>query len=319
MPANYWNNELPASYPDAYSEESASYLTVIRPKTSQNPYTTTLYNKDVRNSIYHLAANVNSLEASDKKSPWVHSLLQKEVSFQPQATTPQIVVAYSPKVFNPKPAIFNNILNEPQAAPFTLTTEMPIPISTTTAPISTTTESIEASDYPFKSVIIPTRAPLYLIIQGHSKVKTYGAENVDNAKAKHEPKMVPVTTNKDPVVKHVVSQDSRGNEIQVKHLHKIQTPIAKVKSTTPSTKRVTNSPVDSLLSLLDKSFAGFTLNGDRETKSKSGFELKKSNEQNLSKIAEKKTTTFKTTLSTIAGPTTVRPSNDTEATENVYS
>lgn len=308
----YWNNELPPSFPDAYSEESASYLTVIKPKTSQSPYSTTLYNKDVRNSIYHLAANVNSLETSDKKNAWVHSLLQKEVTHQPQSTTPQVVVAYSPHLFDPTPAKFNKVSNVPDLIRTTEPNFFPTTPSTTT---TTTTSTTELPFSIFRPAILPSRAPLYLIIQGHSKVKTYGAENVD--KVKHEPaKMVPVTTNIDPIVKHVVSQDSKGNEIQVKHLHKLQTPATKVKSTTPSAfkKVVTHSPMESLLSLLDRSFGGFGFGGNKETKSNP--ELKNSTVvlNTTKESPERKSTKI---ISTITGPTTVRPFNDTET--NLFS
>lgn len=306
---------MPPSLPDAYTEESASYLTVIKPKTSQSPYSTTLYNKDVRNSIYHLAANVNSLETTDKKNAWVQSLLQKEVTLQPQPTMPQVVVAYTPHVFEPTPVKFSKITHPPE-----LVTDIYVP-STSTAMPSTTTTDVPFSY--FKPAIIPTRPPLYLIIQGHSKVKTYGIDSAtNNSQANHEPKMVPVTTSKDPVVKHVVSQDSNGHEIQVKHLHKLQTPAIKVKFTTPSSvKKVTHSPMESLLSLLDKSFAGFTLSGNKEPKPE--IDVKKITDQttalkNIKGNPEKKLTS-KSTISTITGPTTVRPFNETETSENVFS
>lgn len=317
--SNYWKNELPQSIPDAYTDESASYLTVVKPKLTQSPFATTLYNKDVRNSIYHLAANVNSLETSDKKNAWVQSLLQKEITHQPQATTPQLIVAYSPKIFDSTPAKFSKITEKPElirteelAMPFTSTT--PIPPKTTAA---TTTTAPPFSI--FKPAILPTRPPLYLIIQGHSKVKTYGAEHGSSKNITTKAKMVPVTPKIDPIVNHVVSQDSSGNEIQVKHLHKLHIPTTRVKSTTPSSlKKLTNSPMESLLSLLDKSFGGFgfggSSNNEKDTIPKS--DAKKSNGEHVLKENPEKKSTIK---STITGPTTVRPFNETQTNANAFT
>lgn len=281
-----WNTDQPASHSnDAFPEESASYVTVIRPKTNPSPYSSTIYNKNVRNSIYHLAANVNSLEPVDKKPHWIQSLLQKEITYQAEPTTPQVVLAYSPHlVESPStnldvktesyPIVQNNALTE----------------STTPTPLSLTTDSLFSH---YNQPVLPVRGPMYLIIQGHSKVKTYGPD-ASVKPEKHEAKMVPVTAQDDPVVKHIVSLDPKGAELQVKHLHKLQASDAKIKTGTPKPTKKINSPMDSLLSLLDSSLGNFAFNS-KETKYKV-IESKRI-------TATEKSTTKR---ATIFGPTTIR-------------
>lgn len=303
--SNYWNNDLPVSHvSDAFPEESAGYVTVIRPKTHPNPYPT-IYNKSVRNSIYHLAANVNSLEPVDRRPHWVHSLLQKEITYQPQSTTPTIVHAYSPLIYEPISSANVQVKVEtpPNDSLRIETNQFAEPITST--PI-TTTDSMFSH---YKQQALPVRSPMYLIFQGHSKVKTYGPYSNDNKKEKNEAKMVPVVAKDDPVVRHVVSTDTNGSEFQVKHLHKLHTPEPKTKtSPTKPSKKLINSPMESLLSLLDSSLASFGMN-TKETKSKSN---------DLKRTTERTTTTTRTTtksssiLGTILGPTTIR-STDTIA------
>lgn len=273
---------------DAYSEESASYVTVIRPKVNPHPYASTIYNKNIRNSIYHLAANVNSLEPVDKKPHWVQSLLQKEITYPMQQTTPQVILAYSPHVYESQTAKTTNAVDHPNASATTMEV-----ITTTPAPTSTSTPTSDAIYSYLNQPALPVRRPMYLIIQGHSKVKTYGNNNGGNKTEKHEPKMVPIVAMEDPIVKHVVSLDSSVGEFQVKHLHKSQANEVKIKTTTASnkpTKTKVATPMVSLLSLLDSSFASFGL-GEKESKIKSN-ELKK--------------TSSTARPSTFFGPTTIR-------------
>lgn len=293
-PSNYWNNELSASHAsDSYSDESASYLTVIKPKINTNPYLSTLYNKDLRGSIYRLAANVNSLEANDKRNAWVQSLLQKEITHQPEPTTPQVILAYSPNIIDSNSLKANNkIMDSVTMTPTTTQTNRQF-TSTTAAPITPTTDPIFSH---YNQPALPVRGPLYLIIQGHSKVKTYGIESKqsknENKQSKNEPKLIPVGGDTDPVIRHVASDDTNSNIIQIKHLHKTRAPETKTRTTQNPNKNLLNSSMSSLLSLLDSPF-GFTLGG--ETKQKIPSEIKKTDKS-----------MNKSTTSTIIGPTTVR-------------
>lgn len=296
-PSNYWANGLPvvheSSQPnDAYSEESASYVTVIRPKTNPHPYSSTIYNKNIRNSISHLAANVNSLEPVEKRPHWVHSLLQKEITYPVQPTTPQVILAYSPHVYETQSTKVTNTIgaNHDHSTMNTATMEV-----TTVTPKPTS----DAIFSYHKQPALPVRRPMYLIIQGHSKVKTYGNNNGSGNKTeKHEPKMVPVVAPDEPIVNHVVAVDFNGYEFHVKHLHKSQTNEIKTKTTATSnrpTKKVL-TPMVGLLSLLDTSLASFGLS-DKESKTKSN-ELKKTNDRFTTSMAKP---------STFFGPTTINP------------
>lgn len=285
--SNYWNsNDLPISHTrDSFPDETAGYVTVIRPKTNPHPYSSTIYNKNVRNSIYHLAANVNSLEPVDRRPHWIHTQLQKEITHQVQATTPTVILAYSPHVYSPHSTKMDAIADTKRKENTTFAE------STTAAPMSLTTDSLFSH---YKQPSLPVRGPMYLIIQGHSKVKTYGPDG-GNAKRteKAEAKMVPIVAKEDPVVNHVVASNSNESVVQVKHLHKSRETESKTKPTSKPTKKVT-TPMASLLSLLDSSLASFGLN-DKETKSKK---------------LNSKSTTSTVRPSTIFGPTTINPNSD---------
>ncbi|XP_017056525.2 mucin-6 [Drosophila ficusphila] len=93
----------------------------------------------------------------------------------------------------------------------------------------------------------PLLGPMYLIIEGHSKVKTYGQNELDP----HSPKIVPVISKREPVVRIADPNEKRGTveSYQVKHLHTKTTPMTTTTTTTtttmkPSTTKVPNkSPV----------------------------------------------------------------------------
>ncbi|EDV56665.1 uncharacterized protein Dere_GG22775 [Drosophila erecta] len=81
----------------------------------------------------------------------------------------------------------------------------------------------------------PLLGPMYLIIEGHSKVKTYGQNELDP----HSPKIVPVISKREPVVRIADPNEKRGTveSYQVKHLHTKTTPM----TTTSTTKRPTTT------------------------------------------------------------------------------
>lgn len=300
MPTSYWGQD-PL---DAYGSESASLVTVLKPKSSPNPYLATAPSvyKDARQSIYDLAANVNSLEASDKKRPWLQNLLRKEVTYYtPTAmpTTPQIVMSYSPPVYESH-TTFDSSLPQYRFNPYESTTSSP---ATTVAPISLTTDELFSH---YKQPNEPLHGPMYLIIQGHSKVKTYGGQQMVNETINHLPKMVPIEMVRDPVVAHVVSEDERGGAMQVLHMHHTP-PVSGAKQTAVTDTNKANSTVDSLLSLLDSSFMGFFMN-DSQAKLSGDKKANKLTEHKNGKHVEKHATkTTATKKSTAVRPTTSAP------------
>ncbi|XP_061399289.1 mucin-2 [Musca vetustissima] len=115
----------------------------------------------------------------------------------------------------------------------------------TVAPIKMTTDSLFSHyNQPEK----PLRGPMYLIIEGHSKVKTYGKDELDP----HKPKIVPVISSREPVVRRADPNEKRGTPetFQVKHLHskttqameKITTTTAKPATTKTTTGSTTKKP-----------------------------------------------------------------------------
>lgn len=104
----------------------------------------------------------------------------------------------------------------------------------------------------------PLPGPMYLIIEGHSKVKKYGGPTT--ASVRHEPKFVPVQSTIDPVVTRVVNEDDDG-KYEVRHLHYKQPTLEEMEATTEIATTATSSKKPSvtqgLLSLLDTSFGDF--------------------------------------------------------------
>ncbi|TMW49841.1 hypothetical protein DOY81_005081 [Sarcophaga bullata] len=109
----------------------------------------------------------------------------------------------------------------------------------TVAPIKMTTDSLfKHYHQPEK----PLRGPMYLIIEGHSKVKTYGKDELDP----HKPKIVPIIPNREPVVRIADPNEKRGTPetFQVKHLHtKTTQPMATTTTTTATTKPTTTTTI----------------------------------------------------------------------------
>lgn len=276
------------------------------------------------------ASYIKTAPSTLKKTQWLHSLLQREVNHAdtptaptlvnvatqpPPPSTPQIVMSYSPSMFESHSMHTDHFYDEikhhthhqhnhhqPEIQPMIMET------TTHFAPTTRPTVAMTANEI-FGRYRKPTESlkePLFLIIQGHSKVKTYGPKSL-NITEKHAPKMVPVVSTKDPVVSHVVSEDDKGNAI-VMHLHKIKStttelPIHTIKQskTKSKTKQVDkkagtpSSTMDNLLSLLDTSFGGFFLNDNESTASKAAEKLKTKVTEKMVENDKNDTKTNKTT------------------------
>lgn len=90
---------------------------------------------------------------------------------------------------------------------------------------------------------------MYLIIEGHSKVKTYG--QADEASA-HSPKIVPVLPTEDPVITHVGSEAP-----MVEHLHKKGMEGKFEKLAVKTETKGEEVKMDGLLSFIDSSLGDF--------------------------------------------------------------
>lgn len=91
-----------------------------------------------------------------------------------------------------------------------------------------------------------------LVIEGHSKVKTYGLKSEDEI---GKAMIRPVQAKENPIVERVTNSDE-GPEFNVKHLKANKKDSGKISRKTEDNKK-SESAMDSLLSLLDSSFGNF--------------------------------------------------------------
>lgn len=120
--------------------------------------------------------------------------------------------------------------------------------------------------------------PMYLIIEGHSKVKTYGQPDDETKKL---PKIVPVENLENPVIHHIPSNSEySGSTLPiVKHLHTTE---IKEADETPLKK---DTPImGGLLSLLDSSIGDYLLSNEEEP-TKQNLELNVNEIPNNQKIS----------------------------------
>ncbi|XP_058064942.1 transcription initiation factor TFIID subunit 12-like, partial [Anopheles bellator] len=167
------------------------------------------------------------------KRPLLKTILQNEHSYPFTKTSmtstvteytssfydPQNINAMAQTVFHPpqtteyvqpSKAPLSNEIRTPfvtPVGPFVTTVSPPLTVrpatttTTTASPVVTSTERI-FSHYKQPATSAPMeRGPLYLIIEGHSKVKTYGLNTNDTLM--QLPRMVPVASTRDPIVRHV--------------------------------------------------------------------------------------------------------------------
>lgn len=105
----------------------------------------------------------------------------------------------------------------------------------------------------------PIGGPMYLIIEGHSKVKTYGQGDEEGI---HAPKIVPVVPTEDSVITHVGSE-----EPMVRHLHKKASALKEVEKKTKASvvekeegekkKKSEENNMGGLLSFIENSMGDF--------------------------------------------------------------
>lgn len=184
------------------------------------------------------------------KKPLLHTILRTETA-APFTKIPSsaYTINYTESIYNPETinsmAAINNVYQptEPTVRPFSMTTTLPPPAMTTDSMFS-----------HYKQPEQPMRGPMYLIIEGHSKVKTYGLKN-DDILERHLPKIRQISNNQDPVVRRIV--DETPVEYRVKHLH------APKKDPNKYFKRTdgkNSGAMSNLLTLLDTSFGNFLSN-----------------------------------------------------------
>ncbi|KAL5280924.1 hypothetical protein ACFFRR_004749 [Megaselia abdita] len=247
-----WTMNKNKYYPEPNIEETMHVSTVIRPSSPAIATTTTM----------RLRPNMNEIRVGMSRKPWIQDLLQKEVV----KTTPK------PTLDTEYPMEKVTTLEPQTTTPVYFTTLAPEKMSITEYFFPTVAAAVEEPETPKKQSSKYIQSPMYMIIEGHSKVKKYGLGPNDIKSI--FPKIVPVVPTKDTIVRHVVSNDEFGNTLAVQHLHPRTTTTTTVKPILSSTqvtkldlKKKEPSTMDSLLSFLDTSLGNFFLNGVKEDNS----------------------------------------------------
>lgn len=199
----------------------------------------------------------------DTTKPLLQSILQSETA-SPFTKKPSSVyqIEYTSNIYNPED--INSMATSSSTFVPTKPTLRPTPMKTTLktsleASTSTTLSAMTTEQEGQKQhYVLPDMQaswPVYnLIIEGHSKVKTYGLKNDDEI-GSNMPKIRPVQAKENPIVERVTSSEE-GPEFSVKHLKANKKDFGKFQRKTEDGKKP-ESAMDSLLSLLDSSFGNF--------------------------------------------------------------
>lgn len=187
----------------------------------------------------------------DTTKPLLHSILQTETA-APFTKKPSSVyqIEYTSNIYNPE-AINSMASSSSFTTTFTPTKPSIRPVSIkattkTSTTIQSPTESDEQKHYVQPEVHMGW--PVFnLIIEGHSKVKTYGSKN-DDPIGNRLPNIRPIQAKENPIVEHVTNNESTRPEFLK----------AKSKQTA----------MTSLLSLLDGSFGNFLGTGSEDDSNK---------------------------------------------------
>ncbi|EAT47224.1 AAEL001671-PA [Aedes aegypti] len=244
-------------------------------------------------------------EFSSKK-PILHTILQNEKAIPfTKSTKSGGITEYTSNFYNPQNinAMATTIIHPPQTTEYLITessqtippvsTDIKAPHVTPAAFVPAMTSSTTTTTPP---PVQPTpadpflahlqqaqpKAPLYLIIEGHSKVKTYGLNNNDTLM--QLPKMVPVVGSSDPIIRHVVNRDETGDVLNIPRITMNPVMTSTMSPEAMSSSEETSeekSAVNSLLSLLGSSFGDYfsdkdangnsidsAENGDKDSKSR---------------------------------------------------
>ncbi|CAG9799061.1 unnamed protein product [Chironomus riparius] len=200
-----------------------------------------------------------SSSSSSKKTtkPLLHSILQTEsavpFSFTKKPSSAYQIEytsnIYSPEAINSMATSSTTTFVTPSTIPPTKPSIHPMSMKTTNKMIISTSERDEQKHYVQPDMHVGW--PVYnLIIEGHSKVKTYGLKN-DDPLALSMPKIRPIQSKENPIVEHVIKNNDDGPEYKLQQKQKPKK----------------ESTMESLLSILDGSFGNLlTLNSQEESR-----------------------------------------------------
>lgn len=263
------------SYSDAHHQESMQHYSFSRPN-SIHPHATGNKQNAPRKPWLHELLQKELVKPTMKQrmKPTMPATKYLMGTTKPQQTITMPTYApltYAPVTFVPGPPTIETpttsspipeIYITPSSLLPTVTAGFrPMITSTTTTPVTTTTTTTrlmipqqnnlskrptvapapelttDALFSHYKQPPKPLLGPMYLIIEGHSKVKTYGQNELDP----HSPKIVPVISKREPVVRIADPNEKRGTveTYQVKHLHTKTMPLTTTTTTTTTTTPAT--------------------------------------------------------------------------------
>lgn len=198
---------------------------------------------------------------TETAKPLLHTILQTETA-SPFTKMPSSAyqIEYTSNIYNPED-INSMLTSSLHTTTFTPTKPtirpmlMKTTIKTSLVPSQTTLAATNVVRQEHKHYVQPevhAGWPVYnLIIEGHSKVKTYGLKNDDGGVESNLPKIRPIQAKENPIVEHVTNSEDgpefkrqKASKRDHKHLPK------KVEDDK-------KSAMTSLWSLLDSSFGNF--------------------------------------------------------------
>uniref|UniRef100_A0A336LB21 CSON007234 protein n=1 Tax=Culicoides sonorensis TaxID=179676 RepID=A0A336LB21_CULSO len=156
---------------------------------------------------------------------------------------------------------------------------------TTTAKLPETTTSMYAR---FRENTKTPKPHMSLVIEGHSKVKTYKPGHFD-PKEKHRPVLVPIEPVADPIQRRITDKENGIISLEVKHLHSSEekkSETKKVELEKPVVKKKQKSAISSLLSFLDTSFGDLDVQEESSEEFDEKMKLNDSNNNNIEKEQE---------------------------------
>lgn len=226
---------------DSVSSDSNVQPTIVLPNSPLTTYDHKLnsHADDVNQllSDYHSPMYIKSTQS---KKSWLQDLLQKEVA-KPTLSPAHV---QNETLTMHKLDDTNRYYNS----------KMPVESKTELTPpyfVPTIQPMIDDNKKFLFNELPKPMIPMNLIIQGHSRVKTYG-QGTDEK----NPKIIEVKSAENPVINRVVSKDENGIQYDVKHLH-TNNSNKTISASINSTAEESDSPVAGLLSLLDFSFDDF--------------------------------------------------------------
>lgn len=196
--------------------------------------TTTTTSSPPPPALQHYSSNDMMSPSRDTTKPLLHSILQTETA-TPFTKKPSSVyqIEFTSHIYNPE--AINSMATSSSVFTPTKPSIRPISIKATTA---TTTATANNGGY-FAHPELHMPWPVYnLIIEGHSKVKTYGSKN-DDPLGNIMPKIRPIQPN--PIVERVTDTADDNNRPEY----------------TKQKIKTKQTAMTSLLSLLDGSFGNF--------------------------------------------------------------